>query len=88
MLPESIEKLKQAESFLAGAAGLLDSVASVEWEKMADSDCKTEAQIDEIETISAVLRNQRASVVKLIMDDAIDKAARQCSNAMRMLADD
>lgn len=42
MKPNSIEKLKQAENFMNAAAGLLDSVVSVEWESLAEGDYKTE----------------------------------------------
>ena len=34
MKPNSIEKLKQAENFMNAAAGLLDSVVSVEWPRV------------------------------------------------------
>ena len=47
MNPNSIEKLKQAENFMNAAAGLIDSVVSVEWESLAEGDYKTEECIDE-----------------------------------------
>lgn len=40
MKPNSIEKLKQAENFMNAAAGLLDSVVSVEWESLAEGEAK------------------------------------------------
>lgn len=55
MKPNSIEKLKQAENFMNAAAGLLDSVVSVEWESLAEGDYKTEECIDEMESISNAL---------------------------------
>lgn len=56
MKPNSIEKLKQAENFMNAAAGLLDSVVSVEWESLAEGDYKTEECIDEMESIKGGLR--------------------------------
>lgn len=38
------------------AAGLLDSVVSVEWESLAEGDYKTEECIDEMESIKGGLR--------------------------------
>ena len=88
MRPESIEKLKQAENFMNAAAGLLDSVVSVEWEPLADGDCEAEERIDEMESISIALRKQRASVMRLAMDQSIRQVAEEYPNAMRLLEDD
>lgn len=88
MRPESIEKLKQAENFMNAAAGLLDSVVSVEWETLADGDCEAEERIDEMESISNALRKQRASVMKLVMDQSFRQVAEEYPNAMRLLEDD
>lgn len=87
MKPNSIEKLKQAESFMNAAAGLIDSVVSVEWESLADGDCETEECIDEMESISNALSKQRASVMKLVMDQSFRQVAEEYPNAMRLLED-
>lgn len=87
MKPNSIEKLKQAENFMNAAAGLLDSVVSVEWESLAEGDYKTEECIDEMESISNALRKQRATVMKLVMDQSMRQVADEYPNAMRLLED-
>lgn len=85
MKPNSIEKLKQAENFMNAAAGLLDSVVSVEWESLAEGDYKTEECIDEMESISNALRKQRASVMKLVMDQSFRQVAEERPSTMRFL---
>ena len=87
MKPNSIEKLKQAENFMNAAAGLLDSVVSVEWESLAEGDYKTEECIDEMESISNALRKQRASVMKLVMDQSFRQVAEERPSTMRFLED-
>lgn len=87
MNSNSIEKLKQAENFMNAAAGLIDSVVSVEWESLAEGDYKTEECIDEMESISNALRKQRASVMKLVMDQSFRQVADEYPNAMRLLED-
>lgn len=87
MNPNSIEKLKQAENFMNAAAGLLDSVVSVEWESLADGDCRTDECIDEMESISNALRKQRATVMKLVMDQSMRQVAEERPSTMRFLED-
>ena len=86
MKPNSIEKLKQAENFMNAAAGL-HSVVPVEWESLAEGDYKTEECIDEMESISNALRKQRASVMKLVMDQSFRQVAEERPSTMRFLED-
>lgn len=50
-------------------------------------DCETEECIDEMESISNALRKQRASVMKLVMDQSFRQVAEEYPNAMRLLED-
>lgn len=48
---------------------------------------KTEECIDEMESISNALRKQRASVMKLVMDQSFRQVAEERPSTMRFLED-
>lgn len=87
MTPENTAKVKRAADLLDEASRLLDSVISSEWKQLQDGDCRTEEQIDELESTRHSLKQHQAAILQFTVKQAAAQVAEKYPNAMRMLAE-
>ena len=81
-------KLRDAEAYLGIASGLLQEVIDSEWRDMDDSDCETEAMIDNLESICEAVRKQQSQLFSINIGISTEAIRRSFPNTLRMLEDD
>lgn len=88
MTSDNERKLRDAEAYLGIASGLLQEVIDSEWRDMDDSDCETEAMIDNLESICDAVHKQQAQLFNIYSGISIEAIRRSFPNTLRMLEDD
>ena len=80
--------IAKAESLLSEAVSLLDSAVSDEWEHLESGDCRTEEEIDKMESVRDNLQKQKAILFKLNVSNHVSQVVEQFPNALQMLEED
>lgn len=75
-------------AYLGIASGLLQEVIDSEWRDMDDSDCETEAMIDNLESICDAVHKQQAQLFNIYSGISIEAIRQSFPNTLRMLEDD
>lgn len=88
MTSDNERKLRNAEAYLGIASGLLQEVIDSEWRDMDDSDCETEAMIDNLESICEAVRKQQSQFFSINIGISTEAIRRSFPNTLRMLEDD
>lgn len=88
MTSDNERKLRDAEAYLGIASGLLREVIDSEWRDMDDSDCETEAMIDNLESICDAVQKQQSQLFSINIGISTEAIRRSFPNALRMLEDD
>lgn len=88
MTSDNERKLRNAEAYLGIASGLLQEVIDSEWRDMDDSDCETEAMIDNLESICEAVRKQQSQLFSINIGISTEAIRRSFPNTLRMLKDD
>lgn len=88
MTSDNERKLRDAEAYLGIASGLLQEVVDSEWRDMDDSDCETEAMIDNLESICEAVRKQQSQLFSINIGISTEAIRRSFPNTLRMLEDD
>ena len=88
MTSDNERKLRDAEAYLGIASGLLQEVIDSEWRDMDDSDCETEAMIDNLESICDAVHKQQAQLFNIYSGISIEAIRQSFPNTLRMLEDD
>lgn len=88
MTSDNERKLRNAEAYLGSASGLLQEVIDSEWRDMDDSDCETEAMIDNLESICEAVRKQQSQLFSINIGISTEAIRRSFPNTLRMLEDD
>lgn len=88
MTSDNERKLRNAEAYLGIASGLLQEVIDSEWRDMDDSDCETEAMIDNLESICEAVRKQQSQLFSINIGISTEAIRRSFPNTLRMLEDD
>lgn len=88
MTSDNERKLRDAEAYLGIASGLLQEVIDPEWRDMDDSDCETEAMIDNLESICDAIHKQQAQLFNIYSGISIEAIRQSFPNTLRMLEDD
>lgn len=88
MTSDNERKLRNAEAYLGIASGLLQEVIDSEWRDMDDSDCETEAMIDNLELICEAVRKQQSQLFSINIGISTEAIRRSFPNTLRMLEDD
>lgn len=88
MTSDNERKLRDAEAYLGIASGLLQEVIDSGWRDMDDSDCETEAMIDNLESICEAVRKQQSQLFSINIGISTEAIRRSFPNTLRMLEDD
>lgn len=88
MTSDNERKLRDAEAYLGIASGLLQEVIDSEWRDMDDSDCETEAMIDNLKSICEAVRKQQSQLFSINIGISTEAIRRSFPNTLRMLEDD
>lgn len=88
MTSDNERKLRNAEAYLGIASGLLQEVIDSEWRDMDDSDCETEAMIDNLGSICEAVRKQQSQLFSINIGISTEAIRRSFPNTLRMLEDD
>lgn len=88
MTSDNERKLRDAEAYLGITSGLLQEVIDSEWRDMDDSDCETEAMIDNLESICEAVRKQQSQLFSINIGISTEAIRRSFPNTLRMLEDD
>lgn len=88
MTSDNERKLRDAEAYLGIASGLLQEVIDSEWRDIDDSDCETEAMIDNLESICEAVRKQQSQLFSINIGISTEAIRRSFPNTLRMLEDD
>ena len=84
MTSDNERKLRNAEAYLGIASGLLQEVIDSEWRDMDDSDCETEAMIDNLESICEAVRKQQSQLFSINIGISTEAIRRSFPNTLRM----
>lgn len=82
MTSDNERKLRDAEAYLGIASGLLQEVIDSEWRDMDDSDCETEAMIDNLESICEAVRKQQSQLFSINIGISTEAIPQQGSSGL------
>lgn len=85
MTSDNERKLCDAEAYLGIASGLLQEVIDSEWRDMDDSDCETEAMIDNLESICEAVRKQQSQLFSINIGISTEAIRRSFPNTLALL---